>query len=234
MIWAFDGKIGGVGKSVAAAACVERLASIGEFAVIEADVNNNLASYTEGLAKKVWQVDLLSSSGWLDLASALEAETSAEIVLSLPAGSDTAGHAAIIGDVLAETKRQMALVWMMNRTPESVALLGNAVAAFAKSPVKLVAARNLFFGAHEKFAIWDGSSARKAFLKAGGTEIDFPELDDSVIEATFCAHPKVRFAASTGLAYGHRWALRRWLDETAALYASVAQKKAAAPVAVSA
>ena len=232
MIWAFDGKIGGVGKSIAAAACVERLATLGEFAVIEADVNNNLASYTEGLAKKIWQVDLLSSSGWLDLASALEAETAAQIVLSLPAGSDTAGHAEIIGDVLAETKRQMALVWMMNRTPESVALLGNAATAFAKTPVRLVAARNLFFGPEHKFAIWAGSTARKAFLKAGGTEVDFPELDDSVIETTFCAHPKVRFSAPTGLAYGHRWALRRWLDETAALYAAIEQK--AAPVAVSA
>jgi hypothetical protein len=227
MIWAFDGKIGGVGKSVAAAACVERLASIGEFAVIEADVNNNLASYTEGLAKKVWQVDLLATSGWLDLASALEAETAAEIVLSLPAGSDTAGHAAILGDVLADTKRQMALVWMMNRTPESVALLGHAVEAFANTSVNLIAARNLFFGTQQKFAIWNGSTARKAFLKAGGTEIDFPELDDSVIETTFCAHPKVRFSAPTGLAYGHRWALRRWLDETAALYSAIAQKKAA-------
>ena len=175
MIWAFDGKIGGVGKSVAAAACVERLASMGEFAVIEADVNNNLASYTEGLAKKVWQVDLLATSGWLDLASALEAETAAEIVLSLPAGSDTAGHAAILGDVLADTKRQMALVWMMNRTPESVALLGHAVEAFANTSVNFIAARNLFFGTQQKFAIWNGSTARKAFLKAGGTEIDFPE-----------------------------------------------------------
>jgi hypothetical protein len=221
MIWAFCGKIGGVGKSIAAAACVERLAALGEFACIEADTNNNVGSYTQSIAKKVWQVDLLGTSGWLDLASALADETASEIVLSLPAGADTAGHAAILRDVLADTKRQMTLVWMMNWTPESVALLGNAVTAFAKTPVRLVAARNLFFGEQQKFAIWNGSQTRKAFLKGGGTEIDFPELDDMVIEATFCAQPKVRFSSPTGLSYGHRWALRGWLEQTAALYAGI-------------
>ena len=230
MIWAFDGKIGGVGKSVAAAACVERLAAIGDFAVIECDVNNNLGSYTEGIAKKLWQVDLLESSGWLDLASALADESTPQIVLSLPAGADTASHAAILRDVLRDTKRQMTLTWMMNRTPESVALFGAAVSAFAKTPVKLVAARNLFFGEQHKFALWNGSAVRKSFLKGGGTEIDFPELDDTVIEATFCAQPKVRFSSSTGLSYGHRWALRAWLEQTGTLFAGIGAESAPAAV----
>lgn len=231
MIWAFCGKIGGVGKSMAAAACVERLAGLGtEFAVVEADVNNNVGSYSEAVTKTVWQVKLLSNSGWLDLASALAAETAPEIVLSLPAGSDTAGHAAILRDVLADTNRQMALIWMMNRTPESVALLGMAVKAFAKTPVRLVAARNLFFGEPAKFKIWNGSETKKAFEKAGGIEVDFPELDDNVVEATFGAQPKVRFSASTGLDYGHRWALRGWLDETAAMYAEIGEKVKPEPI----
>src|ERR1035438_4253288 len=138
MIWSFDGKIGGVGKSIGAATGIERLAALGEFAVIEADVNNNVGAYADGIAKKVWRVNLLASSGWLDLASALAEETCPEVVLSLPAGSDTVGHAEILRDVLTETGRRMALLWMMNRTPDSVALLSKAIAAFADSPVRVV------------------------------------------------------------------------------------------------
>jgi hypothetical protein len=231
MIWAFCGKIGGVGKSMAAAACVERFAGLGiEFAVVEADVNNNVGSYSEGIAKKVWHVNLLANSGWLDLASALAAETAPEIVLSLPAGADTAGHAAILRDMLSDTNRQMVIVWMMNRTPESVALLGLAMKAFAKTPVRLVAARNLFFGEPAKFKLWNNSDTKKAFVKAGGIEIDFPELDDNVVESTFGAQPKVRFSAPTGLDYGHRWALRGWLEQTAALYAEIGEKVKPEPV----
>jgi hypothetical protein len=230
VIWAFCGKIGGVGKSIGAATCVERLATLGEFAVIEADVNDNVGRYAEGIAKKVWRVNLLASSGWLDLASALADESCPEVVLSLPAGSDTVGHAEILRDVLTETGRRMGLVWMLNRTPEAVALLSKAITAFADSPVRVVPARNLFFGPREKFVIWEGSKARSAFLKAGGTEIDFPELDDMVVDATFGAAPKVRFSAVTGLSYGHRWALARWLEKTAALYAGIAEKISPVPV----
>jgi hypothetical protein len=226
MIWAFDGKIGGVGKSIGAATCIERLAALGEFAVVEADVNNNVGFYAEGVAKKVWRVNLLASSGWLDLASALAEETCHEIVLSLPAGSDTVGHAEILRDVLTETNRRMALIWMLNRTPESVALLSKAIGAFADSPIQVVPSRNLFFGPREKFVIWEGSKARSGFMKAGGIEIDFPELDDMVVDATFGAAPSVRFSAASGLSYGHRWALARWLDQTAALYAGIAEKVA--------
>jgi hypothetical protein len=224
MIWAFDGKIGGVGKSIGAATCVEHLSRLGEFSVVEADVNNNVGAYADPIAKRVSRVNLLASSGWLDLASALAEESCPEVVLSLPAGSDTVGHAEILRDVLTETGRRMALVWMLNRTPEAVALLSKAIAAFADSPVRVVPARNLFFGAPEKFAIWNGSKARAAFLKAGGLEIDFAELDDMVVDATFGAAPKVRFSAVTGLSYGHRWALARWLEKTAALYAGIAEK----------
>jgi hypothetical protein len=50
------------------------------------------------------------------------------------------------------------------------------------------------------------------------------QLDDNVVESTFGAQPKVRFSASTGLDYGHRWALRGWLEETAAMYAAISEK----------
>jgi hypothetical protein len=69
-----------------------------------------------------------------------------------------------------------------------------------------------------------------AFVKAGGIEIDFPELDDNVVESTFGAQPKVRFSSPTGLDYGHRWALRGWLEQTAALYAEIGEKVKPEPV----
>ena len=224
MIWAFDGKIGGVGKSIGAATCIERLAKLGEFSVIEADVNNNVGAYADGIAKKVWRVNLLASSGWLDLASAIADEPCSEIVLSLPAGSDTVGHAEILRDVLTETNRQMALMWMMNTMPESVALLSKALMAFDDLPVQVVPVRNLFFGEQFDFSIWNESKARARFLESGGVDIDFPELIKAVTHATFGASPKVRFSAVTGLSYGHRWALARWLDKTAALYAGIVEK----------
>jgi hypothetical protein len=243
MIWAFDGKIGGVGKSIGAATCIERHASLGEFAVIEADVNNNVGRYAEGLAKKVWLVNILASSGWLDLATAIADESCPEVVLSLPAGSDTVGHAEILRDVLTDTGRRMALVWMMNRTSESVVGLSKVIAAFADSPVTVIPALNLFFGAEEKFKIWNGSKTRATFLKGGGFEMGrvveeiesgsppvfrrgFPELDDTICAETFGVSPKVRFSEATIKDYGYRWDLARWLEKTAALYAGVAEKMA--------
>jgi hypothetical protein len=234
LIVAFDGKIGGVGKSLGAAAYGESLAARGiPFTVIEADVNANVSKYFRDVAEAIVEVDMLDAAGWLDLSSAIAAKKSGEVILSLPAGSRTAEHADMLAGAVAESTQAMTLVWMMNRTPESVRLFDLLHRALKGSPVKLVAARNLFFGTEQRFGLWNDSDARKAFLKGRGLEVNFPELNDKAVDRTFAAHPVVRLSATgetSGLDYGYRFALGRWLEQTAAMFEMVAEKPPATVV----
>jgi hypothetical protein len=226
MIVGFDGKIGGVGKSIAAAAYGESLAARGiPFTVIEADVNGNVSKYFTGVAESIIKIDMLNPSGWLDLTSAIAGKKAGEVLVSLPAGARTAEHADMLAGAVAESTQTMALFWLMNRTPESVRLFDLLRLALKDTPVKLVAVRNLFFGEESRFGLWNDSTARKAFTKAHGVEVNFPELNDKAVDRTFAAHPVIRLSATgeaSGLDYGYRFALARWLEVTAKLFDEVA------------
>lgn len=230
MSWiGFDGKVGGIGKSMLAAAYGEALAAKSlPFAVVDADVNNNVASYFDGVATEVWQVDLTLKEGWIELLNIFDEEKTPDVILSLPAGVDTSSsdNARMLIGAVKELDRSMSFIWSLNRSPESVSLLKTSLESFAGSSITLVAARNTFFGAPEKFKHWNKSETRQEFLKAGGFEIDFPELDDEVVEKTFCAVPKQRFSANggSGLRYGERQELKRWLGKTSTAFDSIAER----------
>jgi hypothetical protein len=225
----FDGKVGGIGKSMLAAAYGEALVAKSlPFAVVEADVNNNVAGYFHDVATKVWQVNLMRSEGWIELLNILDEEKIPDVILSLPAGANTSSsdNARMLIGAVKDLNRSMSFIWSMNRSPESVSLLKKTLVPFADSPITFVAVRNTFFGAAEKFKHWNNSETRQEFLKAGGLEIDFPELDDEVVERTFCAVPKRRFSANgeSVLRYGERQELKRWLEKTSATFDSIAGK----------
>jgi hypothetical protein len=225
----FDGKVGGVGKSIQAAAYGELLVAKGlPFAVVEADVNNNIADYLKEVSVTTWRVNLMLKEGWIELLNILDEEKTPDVILSLPAGADTAfaEHARMLTSAVTELKRTMTFVWSLNRSPESVMLFKKVLNAFSDSPITFVVARNLFFGSTEKFKHWNNSEIRKSFLSSDGNEIDFPELDDELVAATFGALPKRRFSASgeAGLRYGERLELRRWLDKASTSFETIAKQ----------
>jgi hypothetical protein len=192
-------------------------------------VNWNVSKYFASVAEAIVRIDMLDSAGWLDLTSAIAGKKTGEVILSLPAGSRTAEHADMLAGAIAESGQTMALVWLMNRTPESVRLFDILQTALKGSPVKLVAARNLFFGEEPRFTLWNESKARKTFLKDHGLEVNFPELSDKAVDATFAAHPVVRLSATgeaSGLEYGYRFALGHWLEKTSALFETLAERPA--------
>ncbi len=104
----------------------------------------------------------------------------------------------------------------MNRSADSVALLRPVHDAFGASTA-LVAVKNLYFGDPERFARWAESKTRQTFLSAGGQELEFEELLDSVVDATFLAYPPKRLTDAS-LAYGRKLTLRRWLERNFASF----------------
>jgi hypothetical protein len=149
--------------------------------------------------------------------------------VSLPAGIGSV-FSANAGDLiaaLADLKRTLTIWWPMNRTPDSVNLLATAVKPFDKAPgVQFVAVRNLFFGDAAKFSRWNESKIRTKFLAGGGLEMDFPELHELLVDATFGAFPAKRFSANgeTGIRYGERLVLKRWLEQTTAAFDALGAK----------
>src|SRR2546423_10801496 len=149
-----DGKVGGIGKSMLAAAYGEALIAKGlPFAVDEADGNNNVGSYFKEVATKAWRVDLMRNEGWIELLNILDEEKTPDVILSMPAGVDTAlsDNARMLIGAIKDLDRSMSFVWLLNRSPESVSLLRKTHVSFADSPITFIAARNTFFGVVEKF-----------------------------------------------------------------------------------
>jgi hypothetical protein len=152
-----------------------------------------------------------------------------DVVVTLPAGIGGvfAKHAGDLRTAAVDLKRGLTIWWPMNRTPDSIALLQPVVDAFGKdSGAQLVAVRNLFFGPPERFARWQDSKLRKRFLDAGGLEADFPELHERIVDATFASLPARRFSSNgeSGLGYGERLWLKRWLEETTAGFDGLAER----------
>ena len=229
-IQVFHGDRGGVGKSMLAAAFGEFVLAKGlPFTVVETDSRNgDVGRYFEGAAP-VRQIDLRVSDGWIELLSYLDEEQGSDILLALPAGIGGMFQANA-GDLIAATadlKRTLTVWWAMNRTPDSTSLLQPVLKAFDKaSGTQVVAVRNLYFGENSKFSRWNDSKTRQKFVASGGVEMDFPELHDRIVDATFGSLPARRFSANgeSGLRYGERLVLSRWLDTTREHFEAIADK----------
>jgi hypothetical protein len=226
----FHGDRGGVGKSMLATSFGEYLLGKGRpLAVVETDTRNgDVGRYFDGVAT-VQRIDLRNPDGWIELLSYLEAEVAEDLIVALPAGIGGVfvANADKLLTALTALQRSMTVWWAMNRTPDSVGLLGPVATAFPKdSGVQIVAVRNLYFGEASKFARWNDGKARSKFLAAGGLETDFEALNDRVVDATFGALPAKRFSANgeSGLKLGERIELGLWLERTTAHFEAIAAR----------
>jgi hypothetical protein len=235
----FAGSVGGVGKTMSALAYFEHLlAQDREFAVVESDVNSNVADYVEGRIPKdrLHLIDLLVPDGWVELLDLVGSEKLSDVLVSLPAGAplDVEEHGGLLAVAIADLKIPTSIFWAMNPSPQSVLALERTMKTFAKSPVKFIAARNLFFGPADSFAEYNGSKVQKALLKAGGVEADIPELNRRAVAATILKNPMVPFSANgESLHYGVRMTSHRWLAHMGAMYNEIDAKlgeKALVPV----
>jgi hypothetical protein len=210
------GDKGGVGKSFLAAVLVEYLCErTGAVAVVDADMRNaDLHTVFSGGDIPTLTTDLREEDGWIEFASFLESTPQKDIVVSLPAGvgDEVTRNRDFFCDALQGLRRSLVAFWVLNRSPHSVALLRPFMDHYADTARAMVAVRNCFFGAPERFARWNAAKTREAFLGAGGVEMDLDDLNDGIADATFLHLPPRRFSDTAALNYAQRLVLRRWLN----------------------
>jgi hypothetical protein len=157
---------------------------------------------------------LREEDGWTELASFLESIPHKNVVVSLPAGvgDEVTQNRDLFRDALQGMRRSLVAFWVLNRSPHSVALLRPFMDRYADTARTMVAVRNCFFGAPERFGRWNAAKTREAFLAVGGLEMNLDDLNESVADATFLHCPPRRFSDGAALNYTQRMMLRRWLN----------------------
>jgi hypothetical protein len=227
-VYLFHGDKGGVGKSTAAATFTEYLLAHSIMPVIvDTDLRNNeLASMFEKTDVPTYIVGLRDTAGWRDLINLLGDRRETDVVIALPGniGSEVDDQSALFFEALQGLHRSLSLFWLLNRSPQSVALLGSLPDTITQKARALVAVRNLYFGEGDRFTRWLQSNVRKRFIAAGGLEIDLPDLMDLVVDATILANPIRRFTDTDALTYADRLITKHWLDQVFASFDSVAAK----------
>ena len=132
------------------------------------------------------------------LASLLELDE-AKVLVDLPATSLTVvkkiDHEYGWTKLLAEHGWRPTIISCITPFEESCFDLEDAMELFGKR-ADYVAVVNLGANAEDRsdFAIWDKGEIKRRFLKAGGTEIEFPRLKPGIL-AKLQTSPKLTFAA---------------------------------------
>lgn len=216
MIIFVHGDKGGVGKSQTAMTLTDYLISRGQSVrPVDTDTRNpDFARMFNGD-----KIDLTTHEGYLDLMDVVAEADEKYIVISLPAGvgaklDDELDHFA---NAMADLKREMALLFVINRQSDSIILLQKAMEQFAKHTNKYAVVKNLFFGRPDAFVRWQDSKTRQNFLNQGGLEIVLPELHERVLDPVL-GSPGVPFSEAPEkikLRYSDTAELKRYLGDAA-------------------
>lgn len=231
-----DGDKGGVGKSVVAGALVDWIfGKRHEVAVVDGDARNADVGRLFDELLPVTQADLRVHDGWMDVTDFIYSQPlHRTVVISMPAGigGELKREAGRFAEMARQQKRPIVLAWVINRTPDSVVLLKEAIESIGADLAHKVVFKNLFFGDPDKFRRWDSSEIRKDFEKSGGMVLGFPELHERVMDKLFAdpgkmmpysaaAVPVGQFATSEhGLTASECVELNAWLKEVNVVFAN--------------
>lgn len=217
---------GGTGKSFFAASLVDHLVNKSEpVMLIDSDTSNPDTSrrFTKDGEVKVELLNLREHASWIQLlnvvhARAQETPKNGAIVVNLPAGIDTAFNRELdaFSTGLKSLEIKTSMFWVGDRSPDTVNLLKLALPKLTSNSVRTVFVKNLHWGDAEKFSIWDKSNTKNDFLKGGGTEVELPELEDTITETVWHSVTPRRFTlAAAELEFGSRVYLEAHLQNVA-------------------
>ena len=237
-----DGDKGGVGKSLAARALVHHYLSLPDgqrprLVVYDADLSNPDVCGDGGLKAgggimSTALLDLSTESGWIDLGTrvamtaAAAADTEYRVIINMPAQIGTRafdGSIHIVSEVLREANAIP--VWMLSRTQESIRALQYRLRHMAARYEVGMIVKNLFFGAPDKFLLWDADELRHLLVgERAWQEAELPELNDQL--TVMIGRRPFHEVLATGidgrpLPFGYRLALTSWLQRTGAAMAQV-------------
>jgi hypothetical protein len=118
---------------------------------------------------------------------------------------------------MQEMRRELIVLWIINRHRDSIELLESFQQAFPG--VTIHACRNLYFGPQERFEMYNSSKAREAIEKTGKT-LDFPDVANRVTDWLYSRRMSIR-SAHLEMPLGTRVELQRWRNRCAEVLDSV-------------
>ncbi len=212
-IYLIGGSKGGVGKSMVTMAVVDLLVSMEESVLlIESDTGNPdvWKTYKDEVATEL--IDLDGADGWIELVNLCEGKPDAVVVINTAARNNTgvSSYGQTLNGTLAELKRKLVTLWVINRQRDSLELLKGFMDAIPNTAVHVV--RNGHAGEEKKFELYNESKLRKEVEGRGGKSVTFPDLADRVSDDLYSNRLSIA-KASTELPLGNRAELLRWRGE---------------------
>ena len=167
---------GGVGKSTVAIGVVDMLLAAGKQVVfVETDDSNPDAYKALNTLTKSEICNLDTEEGYIKLGNIIEVEKDACIVVNTAARATDSllKHGGIVVDTARELKRELVMLWPINRQRDSLELLSEFMER-AEGYKAVYVLKNTFFGEPAKFARYDNSKIKTRITAT----ITFPELND--------------------------------------------------------
>lgn len=220
-IYYVGGSKGGVGKSKLSFALIDYLIEQeSKVLLLETDTSNpdvfkaHHAHENDDLVCRMADLDV--SDGWIELVNVADEFPDHVVVINSAARSNSGieKYGAMLRETLGELNRELVTFWVANRQRDSLELLRGFLNSFPDALVHVC--RNMYFGAPEKFELYNGSKARTHIEKKGQT-LDFPDLADRVADKLYSGRKPIRIALAE-LPLGDRAELRRWRQKCAELF----------------
>jgi hypothetical protein len=212
-IYLIGGSKGGVGKSMVTMATVDYLQQQGETVLlIESDTGNPdvWKAYKETTETEL--VNLDDADGWIQLVNLCDSHPESVVVVNSAARNNlgVSAYGETLNGTLAELKRTLITLWVINRQRDSLELLKEYMDAIPNAVIHVF--RNGYFGEEKKFELYNGSKLRTAIEERGGKSVTFPDLADRVSDDLYSK--RISIAASLKeFPIGNRAELSRWRTE---------------------
>lgn len=220
-IYLIGGSKGGVGKSMLTMTIVDYLQQHNEKVfLVESDTSNPDVWKAFGETTEGALLDLDNADGWIELVNLCDSNPDSTFVINTAARNDAAvdSYGETLNSTLAELKRELITLWVINRQKDSLELLKKYRSAIPKASIHVV--RNGHYGDEKKFELYNKSNIRTVIEKSGGRSITLPDLADRVSDDLYSKRLSIAKAAQE-LPLGNRAELLRWRAETKKVLAEV-------------
>ena len=204
------GSKGGVGKSILTMLLADYLTQYlkRKIILIESDTSNPDVgkTFVNNDDVEVVSLSLDNANGWIALVNYCE-ESEKDILINSAARSGEAIEkfsGTLIGS-LEELNRTLDSFFVINRQRDSIELLKRYMDVV---PGELHVVRNTFFGAPEKFELFNNSKTKIEVEKRGAI-IDLPDLADRVTDDLYSNRFSIA-KATVEMPLGNRAELKRW------------------------
>ncbi|MBN3815222.1 P-loop NTPase [Paraburkholderia sp. Se-20369] len=188
------GDKGGVGKSTYACVLADwMLKREIPAALVDGDTRNPDVSRMFADSMPTTQANLRIHEGWMDLVDFTMAHPDRAVVISLPAGigEELKREGGRFLQTIKMLERPLIMFWVINRLPDSVNLLNEAMKVMEPGLTGKVVVKNLFFGEADKFSRWESSTTKQRFEQTGGVTITMPELHERTVDKLFADNDNI-------------------------------------------